>query len=201
VGGSIHAGTGSGRKSMSATWKHLTLSLRRVNLPFLLHKPDLHQTSDRIMQIREAVARYDGCEFIPVRIQDAFDRGWWERVSGGPPSLSELPFDPSVGGGLSNLVPLQIFYFQIVELPIRFWTSFCSAKPPPCLAKPDGYTVHTINPDEIAIVIHGLFNRCFSSCPGHISHVSVDIPHLFDIARRWFCRTTSNTGRMGTTFR
>ncbi|KAI0250288.1 hypothetical protein BJV78DRAFT_1322562 [Lactifluus subvellereus] len=53
--------------------------------------------------IREAVARYDGYEFIPVRIQDAFDRGWWERVSGGSPSLSELPFGPSLGSSADSL--------------------------------------------------------------------------------------------------
>jgi len=50
--------------------------------------------SDRTARIREAVARYEGFEFIPVRIQDAFDRRWWERVSGGAaPSLAELPVD------------------------------------------------------------------------------------------------------------
>lgn len=44
--------------------------------------------------MREAVTRYDGCEFIPVRMQDAFDRGWWERVTGGAASSStELPVD------------------------------------------------------------------------------------------------------------
>ncbi|KAI9440065.1 hypothetical protein H4582DRAFT_2216897 [Lactarius indigo] len=49
-------------------------------------------TSDRTEQIRETVARYEGFEFIPMRMQDAFDRGWWERVSGGAaPSLTDIP--------------------------------------------------------------------------------------------------------------
>jgi len=61
---------------------------------FFTDSPGLHQTNDRTAQIREAVARYEGFEFIPVRIQDAFDRGWWERVSGGAaPSPAELPMD------------------------------------------------------------------------------------------------------------
>jgi cytoplasmic tRNA 2-thiolation protein 2 len=50
--------------------------------------------NDRTAQIREAVARYEGCEFIPVRLQDAFDRNWWERVSGrAASSLAEIPVD------------------------------------------------------------------------------------------------------------
>jgi len=82
VGRNTPEGTGSGRRSTSAMWKRLTSF------------PSLHQTSDRTAQIREAVARYEGFEFIPVRIQDAFDRGWWERVSGGAaPSPAELPVD------------------------------------------------------------------------------------------------------------
>ena len=61
---------------------------------FPAYPPDLHQTSDQTVRIREAVARYDGCEFIPVRMQDAFDRSWWERVSGGAASSpTELPVD------------------------------------------------------------------------------------------------------------
>ena len=32
--------------------------------------------------MRDAVARYDGIEFIPLRIQDAFDPDWWKRTTG-----------------------------------------------------------------------------------------------------------------------
>ena len=64
----------------------------------LAYPPDLHlhQTSDRTARMCEAITRYDGCEFIPVRMQDVFDRNWWERVSGGAasnPSPTELPVD------------------------------------------------------------------------------------------------------------
>jgi hypothetical protein len=93
----------------------------------------------------------------------------------------------------------NFFIFQSVELPVRPRASFCSAKSPPRLAHPDGYSVYSINTDEVVIIIHSLFNRCFSSCPGHISHVFVNIPHLFDISRRWLCRTAGNTRRMGST--
>ena len=52
--------------------------------------------------MREAVARYKGCEFIPLRVQDAFDRSWWKRVSGdAASSLAEIPVDLS-DEGLSN---------------------------------------------------------------------------------------------------
>ncbi|KAI9461723.1 hypothetical protein BJY52DRAFT_1259811 [Lactarius psammicola] len=58
------------------------------------------ETSDRTEQISEAIARYEGFEFIPVRMQDAFDRGWWERVSGGAaPSLTDVPLAFDLTGG------------------------------------------------------------------------------------------------------
>jgi cytoplasmic tRNA 2-thiolation protein 2 len=69
---------------------------------FFADAPNLHQMRDGTAQIREAVARYEGFEFLPVRIQDAFDRSWWERVSGGAaPSPAELPVDLD-GEGLSD---------------------------------------------------------------------------------------------------
>ncbi|KAI0303838.1 hypothetical protein B0F90DRAFT_1334879 [Multifurca ochricompacta] len=72
------------------------------------------ETSDRTAQIREAIARYDGFELIPVRIQDAFDRTWWERVSGGAaPDLAGLPFD--LGGGDSE--PVAALQTHIRALP------------------------------------------------------------------------------------
>lgn len=58
------------------------------------------EASDITEQIREAVARYEGFEFIPVRMQDAFNRDWWERVSGrAAPSLTDVPraFDLTMG--------------------------------------------------------------------------------------------------------
>jgi hypothetical protein len=67
------------------------------------------QASERISRVREAVTRYEGYEFISVRIQDAFDRGWWERVSGGVAlDLAEslLPFNLGVGGGVCPTVLL-----------------------------------------------------------------------------------------------
>ncbi|KAI0368663.1 hypothetical protein BV20DRAFT_998401 [Pilatotrama ljubarskyi] len=44
---------------------------------------------DRTDEIAQAVKRYDELDFMPLRIQDAFDRSWWERI-GGRPLPSEL---------------------------------------------------------------------------------------------------------------
>ncbi|KAH9972772.1 hypothetical protein BGW80DRAFT_1312474 [Lactifluus volemus] len=68
------------------------------------------ETSERIAQIRGAVTRYEDYEFISVRIQDAFDRGWWERVSGGVAlDLAEslLPFNLGVGGDSGPISALR----------------------------------------------------------------------------------------------
>jgi len=71
----------------------------RIHVCYVETSDIFPETSDRTAQIRDAVARYDGYEFIPLRVQDAFDRSWWERVSGNAASglLAELPVDVSDG--------------------------------------------------------------------------------------------------------
>jgi cytoplasmic tRNA 2-thiolation protein 2 len=96
----------------------------------------VYQTSERITQIREAVTRYEEYEFIPVRVQDAFDRGWWERVSGGTaPRLAELPFGLGIGGGVSNFCFLFLFSkalsFSLDSGPISALQSYLRALPTP----------------------------------------------------------------------
>lgn len=42
----------------------------------------LQNPMDRTEDIRRAVERYGNVEFIPLRIEDAFDRDWWIRHDG-----------------------------------------------------------------------------------------------------------------------
>lgn len=49
---------------------------------------------DRTDQIRTVVASYGSLDFIPLRLEDAFDNSWWKSV-GGRPSSSELEVDLS----------------------------------------------------------------------------------------------------------
>ncbi|CDO74974.1 hypothetical protein BN946_scf184945.g46 [Trametes cinnabarina] len=44
---------------------------------------------DRTEEIARHIKRYDGLDFVSLRIQDAFDLSWWKRV-GGKPFSSEL---------------------------------------------------------------------------------------------------------------
>jgi cytoplasmic tRNA 2-thiolation protein 2 len=37
---------------------------------------------DRTDEVRKAVERYDGFEFVSLRIEDAFDSRWWASVGG-----------------------------------------------------------------------------------------------------------------------
>ena len=148
--------------------------------------------------MREAVARYKGCEFIPLRVQDAFDRSWWERVSGDAAStVAEIPV------GLSDEGSSHWFFegaVQIDDASNRFRANRCFEGPSSCSAHAYSYSIYSIHLDEIAIVIHSLFYRCFTSSPGHVSYFFVDIPYLLDISRGRLCRATGNTGRMGPTF-
>ncbi|KAG6908694.1 hypothetical protein DXG01_003708 [Tephrocybe rancida] len=42
----------------------------------------LSQTRDRTEDIRAVVKKYEGLTFIPLRVEDAFDRAWWDSVGG-----------------------------------------------------------------------------------------------------------------------
>ena len=134
-------------------------------------------------------------------MQDAFDRGWWERVSGrAAPSLTGVPqaFDMTSGGSCDN------FSDSAVDLTfsIRHRIGRCSTGSSPRLAHSHGNTVYSVHYDEIAVIIHCVLDRRLSSRPGHISHFVVHIAHFVDRSRRRFCRTTDNTGRVDTpTFR
>jgi cytoplasmic tRNA 2-thiolation protein 2 len=43
-----------------------------------------YQMRDRIDQVRDAVKNYPNVDFLPIRIEDAFDQFWWESTIGGP---------------------------------------------------------------------------------------------------------------------
>ncbi len=47
---------------------------------------------DRTDEIARFVSRYDELDFVPLRIQHAFDRTWWERM-GRSTSFSDIGVD------------------------------------------------------------------------------------------------------------
>ncbi|KAK1226576.1 Cytoplasmic tRNA 2-thiolation protein 2 [Marasmius sp. AFHP31] len=51
------------------------------------------ETKDRTEEIREVVESYKSFEFIHLRLEDAFDEQWWEKVDGTP--TGDLGIDPS----------------------------------------------------------------------------------------------------------
>ncbi|KAI0041922.1 hypothetical protein FA95DRAFT_1610631 [Auriscalpium vulgare] len=77
---------------------------------------------DRIEDVRAAVGRYDGVEFVPVRIQDAFDPTWWEKVSGKPAPPLGLDIDLSdedvrISSSNSDSTPISALHSYLRKLP------------------------------------------------------------------------------------
>lgn len=78
---------------------------------------------DRTAEIAEHVSRHDGVEFVPLRIQDAFDHDWWRRVHATPFSCSlavdmssdELPVD--LRNSPSKSSPLDLLRAHLASLP------------------------------------------------------------------------------------
>ncbi|KAJ7773305.1 hypothetical protein B0H16DRAFT_1511829 [Mycena metata] len=49
-------------------------------------------TRDRTEEVRAAVERYEHFNFLPLRLEDAFDDAWWDKM-GGRPAASRLSVD------------------------------------------------------------------------------------------------------------
>ena len=130
-------------------------------------------------------------------MQDAFDRGWWERVSDrAAPNLTGIPqtFDMTSGRSCDN------FSDSTVDLTfsIRHRIGRCSADSSPRPVHSHGNSVYFVHYDKIAVIIHYVLDLHLSSCPWHISHFVVHIAHFIDCLRRRFCHTTDNTGGVDT---
>ncbi|KAH9935255.1 hypothetical protein B0H21DRAFT_759246 [Amylocystis lapponica] len=76
---------------------------------------------DRRAEVEDAVRRYDGLDFVSLRIQDAFDPEWWTRT-GGRPGFSVLNADLTseelhVAAADLALPPLQALHSHLASLP------------------------------------------------------------------------------------
>jgi len=119
---------------------------------------------DKTDDIRTVVEHYEGFEFIPLRIEDAFDRSWWNSVGNRPTELH-----PGIHVSGEGLYTMHSVPISLTLLPHRC-TSFChitSAEVcqshffvakiyiiPPNAHR---YSEHYPNSDSIALAIH----RCF----------------------------------------
>ncbi|OBZ72543.1 Cytoplasmic tRNA 2-thiolation protein 2 [Grifola frondosa] len=76
---------------------------------------------DRSAEIAEIVARYEDFEFISLRIQDAFNRTWWEKVGGIPISsylgVSLAKEDLVLTSHSSPSTPLESLHTYLSSLP------------------------------------------------------------------------------------
>lgn len=50
---------------------------------------------DRTDEVQAIIKKYDAFEFVPLRIEDAFDASWWEKAGGSP-------IDYDLGAGFAN---------------------------------------------------------------------------------------------------
>jgi cytoplasmic tRNA 2-thiolation protein 2 len=54
---------------------------------------------DRTDDVRKVVEAYGSFDFVPLKIQDAFDSGWWAGAGGtADETLSALGLDMTSGG-------------------------------------------------------------------------------------------------------
>ncbi|KAG7451187.1 uncharacterized protein BT62DRAFT_941926 [Guyanagaster necrorhizus] len=78
---------------------------------------------DRTEKIRTAIASYGSLDFIPLRLEDAFDNSWWESV-GGRPSPSDLEVDLS-----NEEIFISFFSKETIVDPVTSLRTFLSNLP------------------------------------------------------------------------
>lgn len=59
------------------------------------------QMRDRTEEARRIVGNYEHFDFVPIRIEDAFDEAWWTRVGG---HFSQLAIDIADEGTLPSFL-------------------------------------------------------------------------------------------------
>ncbi|KAG1840722.1 hypothetical protein DFJ58DRAFT_666932 [Suillus subalutaceus] len=83
---------------------------------------------DRTEDIRSVVERYQSFEFVPLRIEDAFDESWWTKVSGSnntPQVWLELSKEGLITDGLhvasqvTDLTPVEAMRSYLSSLPTQ----------------------------------------------------------------------------------
>jgi hypothetical protein len=83
-----------GEMYMYAMSKHVPHFKRRAFVIRLkcFYLSCLQNARDKTEDIRKVVEQYDNIEFIPLRIEDAFDRDWWIQ-HGGDTGFSDIALD------------------------------------------------------------------------------------------------------------
>ncbi len=71
---------------------------------------------DRTDEIREIVQKCEVVDFLPIHIQDAFDRAWWEKM-GGKPVLSQVKIDMANESTSYLLVHCLILIKALKDIP------------------------------------------------------------------------------------
>lgn len=158
---------------------------------------------DRTEMVRSSVERYEGFEFIALRVQDAFDPAWWLKTTGAqmPASLS---VDLTNEGALTTgkllaqcLIPYAhrsstfVIFFRISP-----FTPVIPADLSSLAAHSDRYPDIYIYPRSRPPVLYRQIDRIFTSRSRHIPHIAVYCSHIINFPRRRFRRAAGVVRRV-----
>lgn len=86
---------------------------------------------DRTEDIQSVVERYPSFDFVPLRIEDAFDESWWTKVSGSnstPQVWLELSKEGLITDGRTPTIHIfSILKLCVVRTPCRFQSDWSNA--------------------------------------------------------------------------
>jgi hypothetical protein len=139
------------------------------------------------------VEQYEGFEFMPLRIENAFDSSWWEGVGGRPIQPNLCVNVNSDGGFRTNSTRFLIsdrgsFCRSFSIVCGEFVKSHRISSFIFCISS-DTYRRlrHCAKSNSVALIIYRIFHKIITPPSRNVPDVTLDIPHIFRVARRRFC--------------
>ena len=144
---------------------------------------------DNTEHIRRIISQYDGVEFIPLRVQDAFDPNWWNKRDR-ELDLSSIGVNLTSEGILRNLLPSSFIANNVTRSPsLSYNPSFIPTRISMQLSllPPNRHRslICFTNPYSSAPLPHCSPTFMFTYCSRHISYNSCCFTYLEYFSRRW----------------
>jgi hypothetical protein len=143
---------------------------------------------DRTEDIRQEVQKHPSFDFISLRLEDAFDIEWWNRVKRMPQGERYQTDNTLEGENTSQTMRRSSFItarstFESQHERLHYAGS-CAAAILILITDTYGHTASHPKPHTRSASIHGPINWVIACDAGNVPHITVYIFNIINIARR-----------------
>lgn len=155
---------------------------------------------DRTDEVRTVVEGYDRFEFIPLRIEDAFDSSWWEKTGGRPLGL-DLGVNITNEGLYTVFLDFWSFYEDCFRTCFVININDVGGRQSSCASEvfhdlpsnSDCHTNDSTNSDPTTTPTYSAFYSVFSPTIRNITNVTLHWAYIIYLAGRGICSEGRNS--------